>query len=292
MRLDSHQVSVVIPTTGRASVEHCLAALDNQTRPADELVVIEDRQRRGASWSRNQGIQRSRGDLIAFIDDDCMAPPDWLARLVAAIDTYQPAGAGGKIIDTDPLLKAVRARRQFPKTEGIDHQGLVGNSANIIFDRKWLAQCQAADGYVFNEHFGRYGSEDHELVLRIRSRGGCVVFVPNPVEHLRRVTLGHYLKYTFQRGIGVALLHEAHRHYGRYHQQQRSLLWSGTKTSWQRIAEGFYWKVIGPTDANAFPHLKYFVTFWLSQKYQVLGYLAGRLFLVPGLRRHYRSLPQ
>ncbi len=292
MHADSHRVSVVIPTTGRTSVDHCLTSLKRQTRPADELVIIEDRQRRGAPWSRNQGIQKCSGDLIAFIDDDCVAPANWLERLIGAIDTYGVAGAGGTMTDSDPFLQAIRDRRDLPHAEGFDTLGIVGNTANIIFEHQWLNRCQVEDGHVFNERFGRFGSEDHELVLRIRSRGGRMAYVANPVRHLRRVSLPHYLHYTFQRGIGIALLHEAHRRYGRHHQQQQSLLWSATKTRWQRIVETLYGKFIGPTDVGAFPQTKYFVAFWLSQKYQALGYIIGRLFLVKGLRQHYQSGPQ
>ena len=292
MDTDTHHVSVVIPTTGRTSMDHCLAALKRQSRPADELVIIEDRQRRGVSWSRNQGIQKCSGDLIAFTDDDCVAPPNWLERLIGAIDTYRVAGAGGTMTDSDPFLQAIRARRNLPRLEGLDTLGFVGNTANIIYDHQWLARCQTEDGFIFNERFGRFGSEDHELVLRIRSRGGRMAYVANPVRHLRRVSLRYYLHYTFQRGIGIALLHEAHRRYGRHHKQQQSLLWSGTKTRWQRIIELLYWKGIGPTDVGSFPQTKYFVTFWLSQKYQALGYIIGRLFFAKGLRQHYHSRPQ
>lgn len=289
MAEDNHYVSIVIPTTGRSSLDRCLEALKAQTRPGNEHVIVEDTERRGASWTRNRGICQAEGDLIAFIDDDCIAPPDWLERLVNAIDTFNAAGAGGTMVDVDPFLSTVRARQKFPAEERLDLQGIVGNTANIIFKREWLERCKAEDGFIFNESFGTYGSEDHELVLRIRSRGGTMAYVPNPVRHERKVTLPYYLKYTFKRGIGIAFLHETHRKYGKNIQQQESILWSGQKYLMQRVLEIFHKKIIGPLDVTSFPNIKYFLTFWLSQKYQAVGYLWGRLFLVKHVRKSYQT---
>ena len=95
MSADPHKVSVVIPTLGRDTLALCEAALAKQTRPPDEVVVVIDRDRRGVAWGRNEGIARATGDLIAFADDDGIPPPDWLERLIAAIDRHDAAVAGG-----------------------------------------------------------------------------------------------------------------------------------------------------------------------------------------------------
>ena len=79
---DKHVVSVVIPTVKRNSLRRCLEALKKQNRLPDEVIVIEDKKRLGPSWARNKGIMKAKGDLIAFTDDDCVPPKDWLERLV------------------------------------------------------------------------------------------------------------------------------------------------------------------------------------------------------------------
>ena len=55
---DGHVVSVVIPMVNRRSLERTLEVLKAQTRPPDAVVVVEDTDRRGPSWGRNEGIRR------------------------------------------------------------------------------------------------------------------------------------------------------------------------------------------------------------------------------------------
>jgi glycosyltransferase involved in cell wall biosynthesis len=67
---DNHIVSVIIPTINRNSLSEVLEALKNQSRQPDEIIVMEDKNRRGPSIMRNEGIEKSKGDLLAFLDDD------------------------------------------------------------------------------------------------------------------------------------------------------------------------------------------------------------------------------
>jgi glucosyl-dolichyl phosphate glucuronosyltransferase len=54
--------------------------------------------RQGLSIARNAGVRESRGDILAFTDDDVTVDPGWLWSLTAALDTGEWAGAGGRII--------------------------------------------------------------------------------------------------------------------------------------------------------------------------------------------------
>src|SRR5207237_9649383 len=40
----------------------------------------------GASRARNLGIASTTGPIIAFTDDDCVVPSDWIDKIVAAFD--------------------------------------------------------------------------------------------------------------------------------------------------------------------------------------------------------------
>lgn len=52
------------------------------------------------SVSRNIGICMAAGEVVAFIDDDAIAEPEWLAGLAAAYDDAGVGGAGGRVYDS------------------------------------------------------------------------------------------------------------------------------------------------------------------------------------------------
>ncbi len=114
-------VSVVINTYNRvATLEQTLDALRGQTlrrfRSGRRQRPVDRRHRRAArrarargargglsgaqlSQSRNLGIDAAAGEIVAFIDDDAIPEPGWLAELVAAYADPAVAGAGGVVLD-------------------------------------------------------------------------------------------------------------------------------------------------------------------------------------------------
>ncbi|MCJ7795165.1 MAG: glycosyltransferase, partial [Thermoleophilia bacterium] len=97
-------VSVIVPTKDReAELDECLAALSVLDYPRDryEVIVVDDGstdgtvavagrypchlvsngRNRGQSYSRNVGVQRASGEILAFLDSDCVAEPHWLRDL-------------------------------------------------------------------------------------------------------------------------------------------------------------------------------------------------------------------
>ncbi len=64
--------------------------------PGRFRYVLETRQ--GVSYARNEGIRKSRGDVLAFMDDDVTVDPEWLKNLTAALHGGDWAGAGGRIV--------------------------------------------------------------------------------------------------------------------------------------------------------------------------------------------------
>lgn len=114
------RVSVVIPVLDDAAeLAGCLAALAAQTRPPDEVVVVDngcrdasasiareagarvvDEPRRGIPAAASTGYDAATGKLIARIDADSRPGPDWLARIVEAFEA-------------DPALDALSGPGEF-----------------------------------------------------------------------------------------------------------------------------------------------------------------------------------
>lgn len=277
MTMPTHHITIVIPTSGRTSVESVKEGIAAQTLAPDEVLIIEDRDRRGPGWARNRGLEQARGDIIAFLDDDTVPPPDWLASMVAALDETGADGAGGSFIETDALLNAIRATRPLQLERVLDGPGLVGNSGNLVLRATVVEDMQRRDGHVFVESWGRYGSEDWELIMRIRNAGFHLVYVPTHVRHLRRVTVVSYMRHQFFRGIGVALLHRAIRQHGATASPQESIIWDPERSRADRLLGAVKAKVVGPLNASAFHHRRHYMIHWLAEKFQGAGYLWGVL---------------
>jgi glucosyl-dolichyl phosphate glucuronosyltransferase len=98
-----------------ASISWEVLVVDNNSSDQTRQVV-EDISRRhpshfrylfeprpGKSYALNAGIQESRGDVLAFIDDDVTVEPAWLRNLTVNLQSGEWAGAGGRILPARPL---------------------------------------------------------------------------------------------------------------------------------------------------------------------------------------------
>lgn len=137
--------------------------------------VIENTAAKGLSGARNSGIAAATADVIAFLDDDAVAAPDWLERLAGHYRDPSLIGVGGR---ADPVWPGGARPGWFPRefdwVVGCTHLGcpervapvrnLIG--CNMSFRRSVF---DAIDG--FEEKLGRNGTdaaggEETELCIR------------------------------------------------------------------------------------------------------------------------------
>ena len=114
------RISVVVPSYRRPDdLRRCLAALTDQERPPDEIIVVyragDERtksiaqapsaqpvqgvavDRPGVLAAMDAGVSASSGDVIAFTDDDAAPRSDWLGRIQAGLeDDPKIAAVGGR----------------------------------------------------------------------------------------------------------------------------------------------------------------------------------------------------
>lgn len=115
------QFSIIITTHNRPRLlARCLTSVLAQTYPLDrvEIVVVDDGSRaqtarvvasfadhapitylrqsqQGWGAARLAGVQHSQSNMLVFLDDDCAAPPDWLAHYARAYARWPDAGGIG-----------------------------------------------------------------------------------------------------------------------------------------------------------------------------------------------------
>jgi GT2 family glycosyltransferase len=176
-------------------VDHDEALLERAGAALAGVRCLRNDARRGLSGARNTAIAAAAGEVLAFLDDDAVAEPDWLARLLAAYDDPRVLAAGGAV---RPRWDGGRPRAfppEFDWVVGCTYRGMpespgpVRNviGANMSFRRDVLA---AVGG--FREDVGRVGAvpigcEETELCLRARRRfpDGIVLYEPRAVVHHR-----------------------------------------------------------------------------------------------------------
>lgn len=135
---------MVVPTYNDGPwLRNCLASVAAQTRPPDEIVVVDDgsadpsiarkavaacpgarlvRQRNaGAAAARNRGLAEVRSDWVAFVDSDDRLAPGSLATRLALVQGQPKVGAaytGFLARRPDDLSNSVGARSRFRCGEG------------------------------------------------------------------------------------------------------------------------------------------------------------------------------
>ena len=95
--VESLQQQSIPPREIIVVVDHNPRLLDRVRAYLPGVVAIENSKPQGLSGARNSGLAIAQGALIAFLDDDATAEPDWLARLATAVRTPRVLGAGGTV---------------------------------------------------------------------------------------------------------------------------------------------------------------------------------------------------
>jgi GT2 family glycosyltransferase len=175
--------SVVVPTYRRpAHLDHLMRHLDAQTARDFELVVVDQSPEpwagarrdhgfpltyihtpdlRGAVVARNSGANMSRGEILAFTDDDCEPHPGWLAGAVAPLQNPAAVGLEGLILSDkvgDPAWRWVT-------NDGAAGIGFM--TANLFVRASAFHRLGGFDQDFEEPHF----REDTDLGWRLQSIG-------------------------------------------------------------------------------------------------------------------------
>ncbi len=210
MQFGSGRVSVVVPTRGRAeALRRCRAALAAQTVPV-EVVVVKDVEGRGPAWARNEGVRRSRGEVVCFTDDDCEPEARWAEALAG------PILAGEAEATTGPISIGERATAADRAWEAIVHylqvKAMAPGTASSGFavTANLAARRSLLERLPFDESFPAAAGEDRDWGERAAREGAAPRFVPGAqVVHRSGMTVTAFLRQQYRYGQGAARYHRA-----------------------------------------------------------------------------------
>jgi cellulose synthase/poly-beta-1,6-N-acetylglucosamine synthase-like glycosyltransferase len=187
---DQPLVSVIVPVRdGESTIADCLDSILATDYPADrrEILVVDNgssdgtaaliqarpvrylrEEKRGVSNARNRGIAESRGEILAFVDADCLVEPQWLTELVRPFEDPEVGSVAGDLQHAPPTTAAERqAARMLGNWQrfAFTSNPAYPITANAAYRRDVLDRIGA-----FDPHMTR--AQDVELGLRFQERSG------------------------------------------------------------------------------------------------------------------------
>lgn len=191
--IESLRAQTVAPHEILLVIDHSPELETECKRRWPEIKVMPNGEQQGLSGARNTGVAASSGEVVAFLDDDAVAAPDWIERLGAAYTDPAVLGAGGAIY---PDWEQGRPRwfpAEFEWVIGCTHSGmpqqpeavrnLVG--ANMSFRREALVEAGG-----FRHELGRIGKipagcEETDLCIRVGQRHPEATILYDPEASVR-----------------------------------------------------------------------------------------------------------
>lgn len=211
-------VSIIIPTRDREEIlSYCLSTLIKQTGASYEIIVVDTSSTeytqnllkkfptiinirlgnipRSSGLGRNVGISKASGEIVAFLDDDCIVRPGWLKGIIQEYKESSVVAVGGRIIydpwkqvkEKEPIAQLdfnndiIKAEWDICIEKAIDVPHLPGGNCSV----KRLVALSIGG---FDTNFiGTAHLEETDFFFRVSKTGGRIVFTPNAIVEHRAV---------------------------------------------------------------------------------------------------------
>jgi cellulose synthase/poly-beta-1,6-N-acetylglucosamine synthase-like glycosyltransferase len=222
-------ISVVIPAyNAQEDLGNCLDALERQTIPREEyeIIVVNDgssdgtreaatgrdvilisQPHRGAAAARNAGAHRAQGEIILFIDADCVPEINWIEAMISPFADQDVVGVSGRVRTHQEGL--------IPRFIQLEYDDRYGNIAK----HRYIDHINTATGAYRREVFwgnrgfleNLLGAEDVELSFRLANRGHKMVSAPGAiVYHRHPESILEYARRKYHYGYWRSVVYRRH----------------------------------------------------------------------------------
>jgi len=173
LRLPEHvQIEVIVVDNDEQGYAEKL--VKEQAALMQYPVFYRQETAKNIALARNCSIDNTKGEWIAFIDDDEVADPDWLAQLLATAQTYQADAVFGRVKSTYPDHTP-----QWIIESGVFDRPAVSNGQEVTSGatNSTLVSQTTIQKYQlkFDSNYGLTGGEDADFFYRLYQHGGKLV---------------------------------------------------------------------------------------------------------------------
>lgn len=215
----SRLFSVIIPNLHSPVINRTIASLEQQSFDPKEFEIvvvgmdkyglvqeservrfIRTTQPLSPARARNLGASQTEGEILAFIDADCIAHPDWLQVIASRFENPEVQVLGGGV--------EIEAKNYWTLSDNLAlfYEYLANNapgtrqilpSLNFIVRRQVFSKLGG-----FNVKYPFPAGEDADLTLRLRRAGYTLHFEPHATVHHQppRTRLTDLLRHSFLMG--------------------------------------------------------------------------------------------
>jgi len=230
-------VTVIVPTRDRAAdLDDCLRALARLDYPRDRLavIVVDDgstgpdavaevvaragarllvnERNQGPAYSRNRAAREATGELLAFIDSDCVAGAGWLRELTPYFDWERVGAVGGRTTGYHTESRLDRYEEVASPLDMGRHLLIGGQGADTFY----VPTCNLLMRTSVYRDLGGLREdlavgEDVDFCWRLRACGHYLLYTPEGiVRHKHRNRLGAMMLRRAAYGTSEATLHALH----------------------------------------------------------------------------------
>lgn len=221
------KVSVVIPVHNTSeNLADTLSALLNQSYPGEvEIIAVDNNSTDGsdqiaantpgvtlvhqkeiqnAAATRNKGIVTATGQVIAFIDSDCIPAKDWLIHGITAMQENNVDRVGGKV-EIKPVFPDSALPELLDALSNFNQERLIQNhktamTGNFIAKKSFFEKTG-----LFDPDF--YEFEDIELGKRATAINSTICYAPKCIVwHSPRNTLSQIWRKSKRNGRGIFIM--------------------------------------------------------------------------------------
>lgn len=223
-------VSIIVPVyNGDRTIENCIKSILSLNYPASkhEIIIVDNNSKdntfkiiqnfpvislieskiQSSYATRNTGIRRSKGEIVAFTDSDCVVDKDWILNAVKCFKEEKVGCVGGKIVGYSPSNYI----EEYLVKTGALSQGSIrflpyAQTANAFYRRDVFNTI----GY-FEEKWISGGDADLTWRMLLHSDYGIAHCDDALIYHVHRSTLKGFFKQRMTWGYGEVLLHKKYK---------------------------------------------------------------------------------